>query len=314
MEQAELYTVLGVSRSASAEEIKQAYRRLARRLHPDRNADDPCAAESFLLVTYAYGVLSDPRKRRRYDRMGEVGRREPPREGPPGDARSRAEPRAPAHEAQDAARVPGQPTREEARGARFTGKSGGKRRFSLRRRGADLVCEVVLELWEAVRGCERELRVKVRRSASPRLVRVRIPPGAQRGDRLKVRGLGREGSRGGEPGDLWLDVRVRDHEHFFLEGGELHAHLPITPLEAYAGVTVPVPTPLGSVHVRVPPRSQPGMKLRIRGHGVRRGGAPPGDLILHLRVVLPTRDGLAALYQPLDEALGVGVRRGLRFE
>jgi curved DNA-binding protein len=173
---------------------------------------------------------------------------------------------------------------------------------------------VILELWEAVRGCERELRVKARRAGSPRLVRVRIPPGAQRGDRLKVRGLGREGSRGGEPGDLFLEIRVRDHEHFFLEGGELHAHLPITPLEAYAGATVAVPTPLGAVQVRVPPRSQPGMKLRVRGHGVRRGGGPLGDLILHLRVVLPTRDGLAALYRPLDEALGTSVRRGLRFE
>jgi curved DNA-binding protein len=296
MQSGELYTILGLSRGASAEEIKQAYRRLARRLHPDRNADDPVATERFRQVSQAYGVLSDERKRRIYDRRS----RPPPRDATGAKARA-DEPAEPETRPVDGANAPDE-------------RAGRKRWGGIRRRGADLLSEVVVDLHEAVRGCERALRVKTGRSAVPRVVRVRIPPGVRPGEKLRVRGMGRPGARGGGPGDLWLRVRIRSHPHFFLERGELHGHLPVTPLEAYAGAVIEVPTPHGAIRVRVPPRSQPGTKLRVRELGIRRGHRTAGDLVLHLKVILPMSEGLVGLYRPLDEALGSGVRRGLRFE
>ncbi len=317
MADADLYTALGVGRGASAEEIKQAYRRLARLLHPDRNGDDPKAADRFRRISHAYAVLSDRRRRRLYDRFGEGGLRGSSARG----GTERPDPAGPDEASADvgsSGRASDQERRSEERDAPastdFDELFRRMRRGRSRRRGADLVCEIFLELQEAVRGCVRELRVKGRAGAAPRMVRVRIPPGVQPGERLRLRGLGRPGARGGEAGDLWLRMRIRSHPCFFLERGELQAHLPITPLEAYAGATVTVPTPHGTVQVRVPPRSQSGMKLRVRGHGVRRGDGEAGSLILNLRVLLPTADGLGGIFQPIEAALGAEVRRSLRFD
>ncbi len=302
----DLYSVLGVRRDASAGEIKQAYRHLARVLHPDHNGSDAAAAERFRRVSYAYEVLSDAAQRAIYDRYGEEGlggatggRPGAPPVGSPGAAGAR--------------RAEVGPSAGVGR-TRVSEFFGGGRGGAASRRGGDLTCTAALDIAEAVRGCVREVRIKGSETASDRVVRVRIPPGVRTGERLRVPGLGRQGSRGGDPGDLWLVIRLRSHPHFFVEGGELHLRVPVTPLEAYDGASVEIPTPYGPAQVRVPARSQSGTKLRVRSRGLRRGREEAGDLILHLRVVLPTADGLGAVYGELDSAIGPGVRDGLRFD
>jgi curved DNA-binding protein len=142
-----------------------------------------------------------------------------------------------------------------------------------------------LDLGEALRGTERQVKAP----AGDRTVTVRIPPGADTGSRLRVAGLGLPGRAGGPPGDLVIEVRVRPHPYFRREGLDLHVTLPVTVDEAYSGATVDVPTVEGPVRLKVPPRSQGGQKLRLRGKGVRREGAT-GDLYAELQVHVPDRD------------------------
>jgi DnaJ-class molecular chaperone len=301
----ELYSLLGVSRSATAIEIKRAYRRLAKLLHPDRNQADSEVEDRFRRVAHAYGVLSDARKRKIYDRCGEegLGGAGAPRSGSEATAEPTVGGRRRASSG-PAANV-GQVTARE-----LFGPSGGP----APRQGANLSCVASLDLAEAVRGCVREVRIKGTNASPDRRVRVRIPAGVVGGERLRVRGLGRAGSRGGEPGDLFIVTRIRPHPYFFLEDGELHVHLPLTPLEAYDGAEIEVPTPHGPVQVRVPRRSQAGAQLRVRSRGIARGQSAPGDLRVHLRVVLPTVEGVREVYAKLDEALVGAVREDLRFD
>ncbi len=301
----DLYTVLGVRRDATGSEIKQAFRRLARLLHPDRNQLDPAAAEErFKRVASAYEVLSDVRRRRLYDRSGERG----PEGQPDSSAAAEGEP----------ATAPGSVNGRRGPAAERRGflndLFGRSLRAARARRGANLSCSATLDLAEVVRGCEREVRVRGSDGAPDRVVRARIPSGVRDGERLRLRGLGRPGSRGGEPGDLLLTVHLRPHPHFSVEGVDLHLDLPVTPLEAYDGANVQIATPHGPMQVRVPARSQGGTTLRVPSRGVRRGTAEPGDLFLHLRVVLPTAEGLRDIYAHLDGAIREDVRQGLRSE
>ena len=172
--------------------------------------------------------------------------------------------------------------------------------FSVAGRGLDGVGTwkgyVDVTFVEALRGCERELTVS--EGAESRTVRVKIPPGIQSGKKVRVRGRGQAGPAG--PGDLLLTVRVREHEAFWYEDDVLQVRVPVTPLEAYAGAKVAVPTPEGEVRVTVRAGSQSGDKLRLRGRGARKGRGEPGDLIVHLVVRMP-----AAGSQAVEEALAV---------
>lgn len=149
-----------------------------------------------------------------------------------------------------------------------------------------------------------------------RKVTVRVPPGADQGSRLRVAGMGKPGVRGGPPGDLYIEVHVRPHPHFRREGLDLHLTLPVTLEEAYLGASVEVPTPEGPVQLKIPPRSQSGMKLRLRGKGVKRGSgadAPLGDLMVELQVRLPDQAD-AALAEAIKAAKGAyskPVRQGV---
>lgn len=289
------YKTLGVSRDASPEEIKKAYRRLAKELHPDRNPDDKQAEERFKDVSTAYEVLSDPEKRKLYDEFGEVGLREG------FDA--------------DAYRAATQGFGGGARGfdfgdlfgggARGRGRTGGAAsqfEFNLEdlfgvggpgpsayarapRRGADLESEITVDFRDAVLGSTRELSLQS--AEGSRTLKVRIPPGVQNGGKIRLRGQGGSGIQGGPAGDLVLTVHVRKHPFFSMKGKQLHVRVPVTPLEAYAGAKVSVPTPEGSVQLTVPPGSENGAKLRLRGKGIPKKGGPRGDLIARLEIVLP---------------------------
>lgn len=258
----DLYGTLGVPRGASKQDIRKAYRRLARDLHPDRN-DAPSAAERFKRVTHAYDVLSDDGQRKLYDEFGN-------------DAlRSNFNP-----EQARAAKAFHNGFGDFGRGAQAGGTwfdlddlFGGAR--SMRH---DLARTVALDFVDAVRGT----RVSLQLPSGP--ATVNLPPGIEDGARLRVPGRGARG-RDGRTGDLVLEVRVRPDARWRREGQDLHLVLPITIEEAMFGAKVAVETLDGSVKVTVPPGSQSGRRLRLAGKGVP--GRRTGDLYAELRVLVP---------------------------
>lgn len=285
----DFYKILGVSREASPQELKTAYRKLAKEFHPDRNPDDAKAEERFKEVSSAYSVVSDPEKRKLYDEFGEMGLRE----GFDPDAYQAA--------TQGAAGFGGFDFQDIFRGAGHGGRAdhfefnledlfggGGRSRGAYVRapqRGADIQSEVTIDFRDAVLGCMREL--SLRSAEGERTLKVRIPAGVRNDGKIRLRGQGVLGSNGGPAGDLVLKVKVRKHPHFSIRGKQLHITVPVTPLEAYAGAKVTVPTPEGMVQLSIPAGSQNGRKLRLRGKGIQQKGEPKGDLIAHLEIVMP---------------------------
>jgi curved DNA-binding protein len=308
MDETDLYGALGVARGASEDEIRTAYRRLARQHHPDVNPDDPKAEDRFKEISYAYDVLSDPEKRARYDEFGAQALQ-------PGFDPEQA--RAYRRWAEGARRSP----QHEAFGEEIDldelfGRLGGLggmgrqwRRAPLR--GRDAHAEVTVDFLDAVLG--REVRLEVPGRGA---LRVRIPAGADDGTRVRLAGQGEPGGEGAPPGDLYLTLRVRPHPAFRREGDDLTLDLPVTLPELVLGASIEVPTPDGVATVRVPPHSRPGQRLRLRGKGAgRRGTAERGDLYLRLAVDLPEgRDAeleeiakrMEPLYAGRDPRKGIG--------
>ncbi|WP_243091067.1 DnaJ C-terminal domain-containing protein [Thermus neutrinimicus] len=252
------YAILGVPRNATQEEIKRAYKRLARQYHPDVNKS-PEAEERFKEINEAYAVLSDPEKRRVYDTYGTAT---PPPPPPPGGYDFSG------FEVEDFSDF----FQELFGGGLFGGM--GRRRP---RKGRDLRAELPLTLEEAFRGGEKVVEVGGRR------VSVRIPPGVQEGSLIRLAGLGGPGE---PPGDLLLSVRLVPHPVFRLEGQDLHATLDVPAPIAVVGGKVRAPTLEGPVEVTIPPKTQAGRRLRLKGKGFP-GPHGRGDLYLEVRVVIP---------------------------
>jgi DnaJ-class molecular chaperone len=289
----DLYKILEVSRDASPEEIKKSYRRLAKELHPDRNPDDKEAEERFKDVSSAYAVVSDVEKRKLYDQFGEMGLRE----GFDPEAYQAATQGAGGFGGFDFGDIFGGGARGRGGGGPqghvdfnledlFGGRGPGRGAYvRAPQKGADLRSEVSVDFREAVLGCQREL--SLRSSEGERTLKVRIPAGVRNGGTIRLRGQGGLGVHGGPAGDLLLGVKVRKHPYFSIRGKQLHVRVPVTPLEAYAGAKVSVPTPEGGVQLSIPAGSQNGSKLRLRGKGIQQKGKPKGDLIAHLEIVVP---------------------------
>ncbi|MDI3312940.1 MAG: J domain-containing protein [Mycobacterium sp.] len=263
------YQTLGVSRDATPEQIQQAYRRLARKYHPDINKD-PGAEERFKEVNEAYHVLSDPKTRERYDRFGEDFRRIPE------DYDERA-----------GAGVGGR-AGGGFRGAGIdiddllSGIFGGVGGFGPVP-GADQEAELQLTLEEAYRGGTRRIRL------NGRAYTVTIPAGVTEGQRIRLAGEGGRGSRNAPPGDLYLVVHITPHPRFRLDGRDISTDLLISPWEAVLGATVAVPTPAGETKVKVPPGSSTGRRLRLRGEGMPNPRGSPGDLYAEIKIVVPAK-------------------------
>ena len=307
-EKRDLYAVLGVARDASADVIRKAYRKLARRHHPDVNPGDKAAEERFKEISEAYDVLSDTEKRRNYDEFGEVAL-----QGGFDAERARR-----AREA-FGARFGGEPGPGEggfASGEPFEfgdlddllgrfgfggrGGRGGAGRAGLR--GSDIEAQLELDFLEAARGGEKRLTLQLLgEDGRPRsqTLTVRIPAGVGDGGRIRLRGKGGPGLGGGPPGDLWATVRVRPHPVFRREGRDLIVEVPVTIAEAIRGAKIEVPTLDGRATVSVPPGTDSGKKLRLRGKGIPDpAGKAPGDLYAVIQVRVPKQldaDGLAAL-------------------
>lgn len=304
------YTSLGVSRTATAEEIQRAYRALARQYHPDVNKD-PGAEARFKEVSEAYEVLKDPKKRERYDalganwRAGEEFRPPPgwqPRGGPRRSASADAEEFGGFSEFFESVFGGGVDMDDFMRSA---GGRGGRAQAQPRpRRGADHEAEVVISLAEAVRGGSRQIALRSDDdNGDTRSYEVRIPPGVTNGSTIRLSGQGGEGRSGGGSGDLLLRVRIAPDPRFRIEpegGHDLVTVVPITPAEAALGGKVDVPTVDGEVRLTIPPGSQSAQRMRIRGHGLPKRSGERGDLFAELRIVVPrelTPDERAAYEQ-----------------
>lgn len=311
---ADFYKDLGVSRTASADEIKKAYRKLAAQLHPDKNPGDKKAETRFKAVNRAHQVLSNPEQRKLYDEFGEEGLREG---FDPNMARAY-------HRAGGASRGRpggGQVRIEDLFGERGPGSSPGGigdlfgDLFGGRAprgpvRGSDLQSEVLVDFHSALRGAELKLRLQDGGDE----VTVRIPAGAGDGDKLRVPGQGAPGPGGGPPGDLLLTVRVKPHPVFERAGLDLSLDLPITPGEAYHGAKIRVPTPDGPVTLTVPKHAQSGQIARLKGKGVRRQGQT-GDLFVRFLIKLPaaTSTEVERAVDALDKAMGGDIRSAITF-
>ncbi len=309
----DLYSVLGVGKTADADAIKKAYRKLATQLHPDKNPGNKKAEERFKQVNHAYDVLSDAKKRKLYDEFGEEGLRE----GFDADrvrayrewaARQGARGGAGGFGGYGGGRGGEQVNLEELFGQQGGAGAGGfgdlfGDLFSRTRRqrgpvkGPDLESEITIDFASSLRGTMLELRPHGLGGAP---VTVRIPAGADEGSRVRIAGQGAPSPSGGPRGDLVLTIHVTPHPHFRRDGDDLHLDLPITVAEALHGAKVKVPTIDGSVALKVPEKTQSGQMVRLRGKGVARKGRTPGDLYVHFLIQVPTEGG-AELTRLVDE-------------
>ena len=265
------YETLGVPRGATSEEIRSAYRKLARRYHPDINKDED-AEERFKEVGEAYEVLSDREKRERYDRLGANWRQGDDVSGAPGfDGFETARPDGVRFEFGDG-----------AFSDFFESLFGSARTGDIRMRGADQEAVVDLSLEEAAAG--GPLRVSL---ADGRSFTVNVPAGVRDGQRIRVAGRGGEGIGGGSTGDLFLRVHLRPHRRFRVDGKDLHVDVSVAPWDAALGTTLEVPTLTGSAKVRLPSGSSSGRRLRLRGEGMPDRQGRHGDLYATVQIMVP---------------------------
>jgi curved DNA-binding protein len=306
------YEVLGVPRTASAEEVQEAYRRLARTYHPDVNKD-PSAEERFKEINEAYQVLKDPETRRLYDRFGPDFR-----QIPEGYEEAAAAAGAGAGGGGWGFRGGGRGGRARSRAGRvyvdedlggfggagidFEDLLGGL--FGARGArgpipGADQEAELELTVEEAYQGGRRWIALPG--PEGQRSYEVSIPPGVVEGQRIRLAGQGGQGGRDAPPGDLYLIVRIRPHSRYRLAGRDIYVDLPVAAWEAALGAVVPVDTPGGEAKVRVPAGSSTGRRLRLRGQGMPNPKGRPGDLYAEVKVLVPPR--LSARERELFEEL-----------
>jgi curved DNA-binding protein len=316
---ADLYKELGVSKGASPDEIKKAYKKLAGQLHPDRNPGDQKVEARFKAVNRAYQVLSDADKRKLYDEFGEESLREGFNA-----AATRAYRNAAHATGARRARSGGMNFEDfqghvggggaggfgDLLGELFSGGGRGPRRGGAAPKGADIASEVAIDFVSAIRGAE--LRVRLQDGGDE--VTVRVPPGAGDGDKVRVAGHGAPSMMGGPHGDLVIAVRVGPHPFFKRDGLDLQLSLPITVGEAHRGAKVKVPTPDGVVTLSVPKHAQSGQEMRLKGKGVKRAGKQ-GDLYVTFLVKLPAQDSdeIEQAISTLENAMTGDVRGGIHF-
>ena len=300
------YAVLGVSESATPEEIKKAYRKLARKYHPDvsKEAD---ASDRFKDVGEAYEVLKDPEKRAEYDQLRKYGTRDDGSFQPPPGWQSASGFGGGGYTEADARQF-SDFFEEIFGGGRRGGFGGGGFHQSMRMRGEDVHARLALFLEEAFNGCEKQVSFTVhepddqgRLIPRQKTLKVKIPAGMREGQHIRLKGQGAPGVGGGESGDLFIEVELAPHPHFSIEGRDVLVTVPISPWEAALGATVTVPTVSGKVNVKVPKGATSGRKLRLKGKGFP--GKHPGDQIVVLQVAMPEKHTAEAeaLYEKLAE-------------
>ncbi|WP_298913644.1 DnaJ C-terminal domain-containing protein [uncultured Algimonas sp.] len=317
------YDLLGVKKTATDKEIRSAYRKLAKKLHPDVNPDDEASAERFKEVTAAYNLLSNEDLRKQYDtgQIDEQGQQKNPFAGAGGFGQ-RGGSGGPGFDTGfggfegfgargGGGTQMGQDEMSDLFGSLFgmnTGPFAGGMRGGMNRprKGADVQYTVALDLSEALKGGMRQL---------PSGTKVRIPAGVRDGQSLRVRGKGQPGAGGGPAGDALVKVSVKDHPNLTRRGDDLHLRLPISLHEALSGGTVRLDMPSGAVKLKIAPGSNTGKKMRLKGKGAPSAGKGKarGNLIVELVVTLTEAelDKASDIAGSLPEEGGEGLRDGL---
>ena len=285
----DLYKILNVERGASQAEIKKAYRKLAKKLHPDVNAGDQAIEHLFKEVSQAYAILGNEDKRKRYDR-GEIDASGQERQFSRGFSGARA---GAGRNTGDASRFEG--INPEDLFAEFLGgmrratraKPGPRKPGSHKpgpRKGADLKATISIDFLEAAQGAKKRLRLK-----DGRILQLTIPAGTEDGQVLRLKGQGKR-EAGGKSGDALIEVNVQPHRHFTRQGLNVYLELPITLQEALLGAEIQVPTITGRVSMKIPPGSNTGTTLRLKGKGLSGPkGATAGDQYVKLKLMLPDK-------------------------
>jgi len=288
------YAILGVPRTASEEELKKAFRKLARQYHPDVAKDKKSAEEKFKEINEAYEVLGNPENRKKYDTLGANWKQGAGFQPPPGwnaggagrRGRRAAEPEF------EFSGTGFSDFFEQFFGGRGGFSAGAGAEEPVQRRGADIEGEIAVTLDEVMRGSVRTITLRSHDPETgrenPQSFKVRVPSGVQDGQIIRVAGKGGGGHGGGSSGDLFLHVRIVAHPDFRVIGADLESDLDLAPWEAALGATLPVATLEEPVTIRIPPGSSPGHRLRVRGRGLPRGSSGNrGDLYVKLNVVFP---------------------------
>lgn len=283
----DLYGILGVSKTATNNEIKSAYRKLARKYHPDLNKDNPSAAEKFKEISCAYDILGDKDKRQKYDNN------EIDAEGKPtgfgagfngtngGYTYTGGNPFG-SSESFDFSSIFGEDIFSQftgGRGGGFQGFSGGRARP---RKGEDINYTMQIDFLSAARGDEKTVSIQ------GKSINVKIPAGTEDGQTLRLKGLGYASPNGGANGDVLITLKVSCHPYFCADGKNINLELPISLKEAVLGAKVTVPTINGKVSVTIPPYSSSGSKLRLKGQGIKTKSGQ-GDEIVTLKIVMPSK-------------------------
>jgi molecular chaperone DnaJ len=290
MAEKDYYDILGVKKTAAADEIKKAYRSLAKRFHPDKNKGNKDAENKFKEISEAYAVLSDKEKREQYDRLG----KEAFRQGGSGGGnpfQGGGNPFA----GFDFSQFGGAGAGGRARGGRRPGGGGGAGGFTDifsdlfggggfeqgPEKGADLEAELTIDFRDAILGTTMDLTINGNR------VKVKIPEGVADGQRIRLRGKGSPGAAGGPAGDLNVLIHIRPHPLFERRGDDIYIDLPIKVGEAIRGGEVEVPTIHGPVRARIPAATQGGQTFRLRGKGVKKKGGTHGDHYYRVEITVP---------------------------
>ena len=320
------YQIMGLSRDATQDDIKRAYRKLARKYHPDVSKE-PNAEEKFKELQEANEVLKDPEKRAAYDQLGnrwQSGQefRPPPDWGPPGSGKGfeHSTHFRSAHGGEDA---DFSDFFSSLFGARSSFGRGGARGFERggHTTGQDHIAKIEITLEEAFHGGTRTIELKSPELSAdgeviiqPRALRVTIPAGVIEGQQIRLAGQGSAGTQGGPAGDLYLEISIAAHPMFHAEGRDLILTLPIAPWEAALGATVQVPTLAGAVEMRIPAGARAGQKLRLKGRGLPSKTGDPGDQYVILKIVTPPADSPRAreLYEQMARELNFDPRANLR--
>jgi len=303
------YATLGVPRTATQDEIKKAYRKLARKFHPDVSKE-PDAEARFKEVGEAYNVLNEPETRAAYDKVGRDRENGQDFQPPPNwDANFEFK--------GSGTETGGSAEFSDFFEALFGGRAGHRRAQQQTRRahGQDHHAKVEIDLEDAYHGAQRSISLRVpvvdangQVTTKERTLDIHIPKGIREGQHLRLSGQGDPGFGNGPDGDLYLEIVFRPHPHYRVDGRDVYFDLPVAPWEAALGRSISSPTPDGSVHLTIPPGSTAGRKLRLKGKGIP--GTPPGDLYAVLVISLPPANSESAkeAYKAMEKAFDFNPR------
>lgn len=311
MDYKDYYKTLGVGRKATQDEIKRAYRKLARKFHPDvsKEAD---AERKFKELGEAYEVLKDPEKRVAYDQLGsnwnsQQGFRPPPDWGAGFEFQGSPRGADRQHDFSDFF---------ESLFGQSRSPGGGSRGFHMQ--GEDHHAKILVDLEDSYHGASRSISLQMPEVtpdghvvSRKRTLKVSIPKGVRQGQQIRLGGQGASGKGSGRAGDLYLEIEFNPHRYYRVEGADVYLELPVAPWEAALGATIKVPTPSGAIDLKIPANSRAGKKLRLKGRGIP--AKTPGDLYVVLQIVLPPADDEKSreLYRRMQDEISFNPRASM---